>query len=64
MYQHAKCYLKKELKTAEHVTESNSPQCEWTTRRVEKMASVTGVVQMKGTMKAGICAADTNFGKD
>ena len=43
---------------------SNSPQCEWTTRRVQKMASVTGVVQMNGTMNAGICAADTTFGKE
>jgi len=37
------------------------PQCEWTTRRVQKMASVTGVVQMNGTMNAGICAADTTL---
>ena len=28
------------------------------------MASVTGVVQMNGTMNAGICAADTTFGKE
>ncbi len=39
----------------------NRPQCECTTRRVQKTASVTGLVKTNGSTKPGMSAADSIF---
>ena len=41
--------------------ECNLPQWEWRTARVQKATSVPKLVQTNGTIKAGICARETNL---